>query len=507
MRRTILTALLATVYPLCASPVKIHGYITNISSPASFDIDDYRITRDDSLVFELDKGDYPDITFRTVDLRVGTELDVQGELNDSTHELHATSIKVFVNDTLRVKRSTVIEHAAVLQREGSAWKGVIHADGQTIKVDSQTHLILKEWQTNQITPGLSITYEGRRERDGSIAATKLEIFANDTGAAELKMWRDIKPKLDSNGEISIRGVKYKLVPDAEAQSFVQRTGAKLVPSVYQHDLSNGAARGLPFQFYLIENPDFNAHAFPNGTVLVNSGVFRLLTSEAQLAAVLGHEIAHATQQHAFRETQHPRKLMPAFLSERSSGSKAEPAGNSYSRVLENQADRVGLEYMMAAGYDPREAAEVWKELAKLAAGDKNVFWNSQEDVTSRRSYLLAEIRNTYSSIDFQSYVRDREEFDVLAERFGNTAIAERAPAAPVKPTADANAQPRPGYQKPRTLAVSEASNRISTGADNSGSLTQNFVGNAVTINSGALGRRRGIERTSHWQDALVIADR
>jgi hypothetical protein len=428
MRKTILTALLATAYPLCASPVKIHGYITNISSPASFDIDDYRITRDDTLVFELDKGDYPDATFHPEDLRIGTELDVQGEFNDSTHELHATSIKVFVNDNLRVKRSAVIEHASVLQRDGYGWKGTIHADGQTINVDGQTHLTLKEGQTNQITPGLSITYEGRRERDGSIAATKLEIFANDTGAAELKMWRDIKPKLDSNGEISIRGVKYKLVPDAEAQSYVQRIGSKLVPNVYQRDLSGGAARLLPFQFYLIENPDFNAHAFPNATVLVNSGVLRVLSSEAEFAAVLGHEIAHATQQHAFRDSPHPRKTLPAFF-EKNAGPKGDLQGNNYSRSLENQADRIALEYMVAAGFDAREAAAVWKEVGKevgkqtASSGDKNSFWNSQDDSISRRSYLLSEIHNTYAAVDFQSYVRDREEFDVLAERYGTTTIA------------------------------------------------------------------------------------
>src|SRR5580692_8217902 len=122
MRQALLTALLATASPLWATSVKIHGYITSITAPTKFEIDDYRITRSDSLSFDVDKGDYPDAVFRPQDLRVGTELNVEGDFNDSTHELHATSIKVFFNDNLRVKRSAVVEHPAVLQREGSVWK-------------------------------------------------------------------------------------------------------------------------------------------------------------------------------------------------------------------------------------------------------------------------------------------------------------------------------------------------------------------------------------------------
>jgi len=478
MRRTILTAFFATACSLSATPVKIHGYITDLASPRSFEIDDYRITRDDSVVFDLDKGDYPDAIFRPEDLRIGTEVEIQGECNESTHELHATAVKVFFNDNLRVKRSAVVEHAAVLQREGNAWSGVIHADGQTIKVDGQTRFALKESQTNQLTPGLSIRYEGRRERDGSIAASKLEIFSNEAGRAELRMWREIKPKLNSNGEISIRNAHYKLVPDAEAQSYVQRIGAKLVPAFFRQDISVGAARQIPFQFYLIENPDFNAHAFPNGTVLVNSGVFRVLANEAQLAAVLGHEIAHATQEHAVRDMQNQKKGGGAALREKGYAG-VDPLSNVYSRGLENQADRVGLEYMVAAGYDPRQAPEVWRQVAK--AGEQKIYWNGQDDVASRRSYLLAEIRNNYEGVDFQSYVRDREEFAVLAERFGNTSIVRNAPGAPAETSTSA----RPGFQERRPTVPS---NPQQTYGSNALTITTDPEGADVVLNGRVIGK-------------------
>lgn len=485
MWRTILTGLLAAVCPLAAAPVKIHGYLTSISSSKSFNIDDYRITRDDNLPFELDKGSYPDTTFGPEDLRVGTEMEVQGDFNDSTHELHATCIKVFVEDNLRVKRFAVIEHPAVLQHDGSGWKGAIHADGQTIKVDGQTRVVLKEGQTNQLSPGLAMGYEGRRARDGSIVASKFEVFENDAGKGERRFWRDNAPKVNPNGEISIAGARYKLTPDAEAQSYLQRVGSKLVPGIYQRDLSGGAARRLSFQFYLVENRGFNAHAFPNGVVIVNKGVMRVLANEAQLAAVLGHEIAHTTHEHAIRDLQHSKGGGPANGEKGyTAASKGDPPGNGYSRSLENQADRMGLEYMVAAGYDAREAAEVWRQVASTP-GDTKSLWTSRDDSLSRRSYLLAELHNNYSRIDFQSYVRDCEEFDTLAERFGNTTVAQRAPEISTSSPAGA----RPGYEKPRQGLASAQAGEVSSGPVESPGQpgSQRYGSNAVTISSDPAG--------------------
>ena len=454
MRRTLLTVLLSTAGLLAAAPVKIHGYITSIESPKNFDIDDYKITRDENLALELDKGDYPDATFLPEDLRVGTELEVQGDFNDSTHELHATGIKVFFNDNVRMKRSAVIEHAADLQRVGNTWNGVIQEDGQTIKVDDQTHIVQKEWQASQLSPGMKVSYEGFRNRDGSITATRLEVFANESGKPAQRPGREGTPRVGSDGEISIHGVKYKLAPDAEAQSYVQRLGASLVPAYYGRELSGGAARLIPFEFYLVANNDFNAHAFPNGSVLVNSGVFRVLTSEAQLAAVLGHEIAHATQEHFYQELKYQKKQGTAVLESKgyAGGSKGDPSRTGYSRVLENQADRLGLEYMVAAGYDPREAPEVWRQVLRISGGKSGSFWDEHDNILTRRSYLLSELHNHYGGIDYQSYTRDREEYDRLAERFGNTAIVQRSPDVPV---AEPPSDNRPGYKPPSAPADSQ----------------------------------------------------
>jgi hypothetical protein len=475
MRRTLQTVLFLAAVPLCAAPVKVHGYITSLSSPQSFSIDEYCVTRPDSLAFEVEKGEFPDATFRPEDLRVGTEVEVEGDLDSATHELRASRIKAFLSDNLRVRRFAVIEHTATIERDGTGWSGLIRADGQRIRLDAQTRLTLKEGQSNRITPGMTIAYEGIRQADGSIRASKLEIFANAVAREEQKICREATPKINYDGELSVCGARYKLVADAEAQSYVQRIGSKLVPLLYQHDLSGGAARRPVFQFFLIQNPDFNAHAFPNGTVLINSGVFRVLTSEAQLAAVLGHEIAHATQEHAALELRHQKKGSPEFVREKGyAAGKGDPLVTGYSRALENQADRVGLEYMVSAGYDAREAAEVWKQVAKAASTGNSkgggVVWNARDDATCRRSYLLAELRNNYSGVDFRSFVRDHEQFDVLAERFGNTAIAEHKQDVAIESGAirPGMVLPGPAPASPKSASTSLGANFVTISSDPQG---------------------------------------
>jgi predicted Zn-dependent protease len=86
--------------------------------------------------------------------------------------------------------------------------------------------------------------------------------------------------------------------------------------------------------------------------------------------------------------------------------------NGYQRYLENQADRLGMEYMIAAGYDPREAPRAWKAVS-LKQGDSpiNFFWSNHDNNTTRRSYLMAELKNNYAGQTFGSMKKDSEGFE------------------------------------------------------------------------------------------------
>ena len=134
---------------------------------------------------------------------------------------------------------------------------------------------------------------------------------------------------------------------------------------------------LTFKIKVIKDPYLNAFAFPNGVIYVHSGLLARMDNEAQLAALLSHEMAHCTQRHALkvyrsiRETYGYRaaadgapvkangiKHIGRFLGMTGSIS----AVNSYKRELEAEADLLGLEFMIQAGYDPYEALRLFEHL-------------------------------------------------------------------------------------------------------------------------------------------------
>ena len=85
--------------------------------------------------------------------------------------------------------------------------------------------------------------------------------------------------------------------------------------------------------------------------------------------------------------------------------------NGHQRQLENQADRVGLEYMVNAGYDPREAPAVWKLMAKTnGVQATNFFWSSHDNAPTRRSYLMNELKNNYRDLDYSTLKTNEAEF-------------------------------------------------------------------------------------------------
>ena len=94
---TVVCALLMVPLTNAQAPrmkeVKIRGYVTEFRSPTDFDIEDYRVTRDQAFVLDLENVS-SDITFQLQDIRVGVELEIKGSLNEQTGELKADAIKV-----------------------------------------------------------------------------------------------------------------------------------------------------------------------------------------------------------------------------------------------------------------------------------------------------------------------------------------------------------------------------------------------------------------------------
>jgi predicted Zn-dependent protease len=140
-------------------------------------------------------------------------------------------------------------------------------------------------------------------------------------------------------------------------------------------------RRLNWEIVLFEQASVNAFAMPGGKIGVHTGIFSVAHNQHQLAAVIGHEIAHVTLQHATKRAN--RKALTsgavAILSSvigdgglttqvasSALGIGAELGLNRpYDRDQESEADVVGLHYIARAGFDPREALELWKSMSDV----------------------------------------------------------------------------------------------------------------------------------------------
>jgi len=121
--------------------------------------------------------------------------------------------------------------------------------------------------------------------------------------------------------------------------------------------------------HLVNTPIFNAFMAPNGMMQVWSGLLLRVENEAQLAAILGHEIGHYLQRHTLERLRDVRsrsafaQFLGLFGLVGSLGQLAVLASMlAYSREQESEADRIGLVLMREAGYDGREAGRIWENL-------------------------------------------------------------------------------------------------------------------------------------------------
>lgn len=156
--------------------------------------------------------------------------------------------------------------------------------------------------------------------------------------------------------------------------------------------------------HAVRRPHFNAMMAPNGMMIVWSGLLLRMENEAQLAAVLGHELGHYLERHTVEQLRAQKDF--AVLSTMVGliggaggfiGQMSIMAGMfAFSREHEERADRMGMRLMRHAGYDGREAAAVWGNLLEEAritegrkAGEMNDLFTTHPATASRRSDLLA----------------------------------------------------------------------------------------------------------------------
>lgn len=165
-----------------------------------------------------------------------------------------------------------------------------------------------------------------------------------------------------------------LHPDQDAQKMVDRVGHKLV--------ENSVARETPYRydFHLLRDPQtVNAFALPGGQVFITAGLFGRLQTEDQLAGVIGHEIGHVVGRHS-AERMAKQELTSGLITGVMAGTDAGGAqmaamiGNfvnmKYGREDELESDRLGVKFMIDAGYNPYEFIEVMRILEEASGGQR-----------------------------------------------------------------------------------------------------------------------------------------
>ncbi len=250
---------------------------------------------------------------------------------------------------------------------------------------------------------------------------------------EQMLWRRAQ---EEQNAINGSGVLYQ---DAELENYLNLIVKKLQVNSTSPDIS--------FQIKVVKDPNLNAFAFPNGVIYVHTGILARMDNEAQLAALLAHEMIHCTHRHTLRVLRSikdrpayfdaVRKTLAKIVMTRGlaqflgiTGSMAAISG--YTRELETEADRVGLDLMVKANYDPREALKLFEHLRQeieIEGFEEPYFFGTHPNVHQRienvNNWLVAKYRGKGTGLKntktFQSRISrlilDNARLDLRQGRF------------------------------------------------------------------------------------------
>ncbi|GIW99358.1 MAG: hypothetical protein KatS3mg111_2691 [Pirellulaceae bacterium] len=171
-----------------------------------------------------------------------------------------------------------------------------------------------------------------------------------------------------------------LHPDREGQARVDRIGAALVDALNAIAGENSGENPFSFEFHLLrDDSTINAFALPGGQIFITAGLYRRLTSDAQLAGVLGHEIGHVLMRHGAQRLAKLKLTQGLVGAAGVAGGSTETAhmaaaigqliNMKYGRDDELESDKWGVRLMARAGYDPRAMLDVMRILEEAAGGD------------------------------------------------------------------------------------------------------------------------------------------
>jgi len=259
-------------------------------------------------------------------------------------------------------------------------------------------------------------------------------------ADERALWT----RAEQEGETLLKRVT--VYDDPLLEAYLAKIGDSLTPESVRR------SGGVAFTFTVLRDPTLNAFAMPNGRIYVHTGLLARVENEAQLFAVLGHEMTHVVNRHAlsFQRAVQSQQILytapgiaaslgiavaagsgaqagdgigAAVLSQTANAVlglglqlTAIAAINGYGADLERSADAGGLEKMVAVGYDVREAPrvfEVFQKEARAGGSLEAFFFGNHARLQERIDNANELLRTTHARVlETQTLTRSTEEFQV-----------------------------------------------------------------------------------------------
>lgn len=235
---------------------------------------------------------------------------------------------------------------------------------------------------------------GQSTQPGAVGIERkqtLWVSANEVNQASIQAYREVLDKAGQQQALN-RNSKEVARVNAIAQRLIPATG------VFRPD-----APSWKWEVNVIDSPELNAWCMPGGKIAVYSGLIeKLRLSDAELAAVMGHEIAHALREHGRERASQAMAtnlgLAVAGAAIGANKGQMDLAGMitdltinlPNSREFETEADRVGVELAARAGYDPRAALSLWDKMTQADNGGAPPQWLSTHPSHENRQKDLAD---------------------------------------------------------------------------------------------------------------------
>jgi len=184
--------------------------------------------------------------------------------------------------------------------------------------------------------------------------------------------------------------------DATQTARVKKIATRLIKQV---GVFRPDASGWNWEVHVLKSDEVNAWCMPGGKIAVYTGLIQQIKpTDAELAAVIGHEMAHALREHTREQVsqQMATNMGLSVLSAITGVGATSDLGGALSKVMfelpnsrtaEAEADRIGVELAARAGYDPRAAVTLWQKMGALGGGGQPEFLSTHPSAASRTADL------------------------------------------------------------------------------------------------------------------------